>query len=301
MQTNIFKLVFFYYIMLNKRYAKLGIDFKQVNNVKPTLRINTLKINKKELISRLKKKGVKLEDVLFLKHGFYFESDFSLGATPEYLLGYYYLQEAASQLPPIVLDPKEGELVLDMAAAPGSKTTYLAQLMNNKGKIYACDSNSLRLRSLQNNLERLGVTNTIIFRRDARFIDDLDLSFDKILLDAPCSGNFCVNPNYYIQRTLQDINMMAEKQKQLVKTAFKLLKKEGVLVYSTCSLEPEENEMIVDYALSLGFKLEDTGLNIGDPGFSEVFGLKLKDMSKTRRFWPHKHDTEGFFIAKLRK
>lgn len=287
--------------MLNKRYAKLGIDFKQVNNVKPTLRINTLKINKKELISRLKKKGVKLEDVLFLKHGFYFESDFSLGATPEYLLGYYYLQEAASQLPPIVLDPKEGELVLDMAAAPGSKTTYLAQLMNNKGKIYACDSNSLRLRSLQNNLERLGVTNTIIFRRDARFIDDLDLSFDKILLDAPCSGNFCVNPNYYIQRTLQDINMMAEKQKQLVKTAFKLLKKEGVLVYSTCSLEPEENEMIVDYALSLGFKLEDTGLNIGDPGFSEVFGLKLKDMSKTRRFWPHKHDTEGFFIAKLRK
>lgn len=287
--------------MLNKRYAKLGVDFKQVNNVKPTLRINTLKISKKALISRLKKKGVKLQDVLFLKHGFYFESDFSLGATPEYLLGYYYLQEAASQLPPIVLDPKEGELVLDMAAAPGSKTTYLAQLMNNKGKIYACDSNSLRLRSLQNNLERLGVTNTIIFRRDARFIDDLDLSFDKILLDAPCSGNFCVNPNYYIQRTLQDINMMAEKQKQLVKTAFKLLKKEGVLVYSTCSLEPEENEMIVDYALSLGFKLEDTGLNIGDPGFSEVFGLKLKDMSKTRRFWPHKHDTEGFFIAKLRK
>lgn len=287
--------------MLNKRYAKLGVDFKQVNNVKPTLRINTLKISKKELVSRLRKKGVKLQDVLFLKHGFYFESDFSLGATPEYLLGYYYLQEAASQLPPIVLDPKEGELVLDMAAAPGSKTTYLAQLMNNKGKIYACDSNSLRLRSLQNNLERLGVTNTIIFRRDARFIDDLAIEFDKILLDAPCSGNFCVNPNYYIQRTLQDINMMAEKQKQLVKTAFKLLKKEGVLVYSTCSLEPEENEMIVEYALSLGFKLEDTGLNVGDPGFSEVFGLKLKDMSKTRRFWPHKHDTEGFFIAKLRK
>jgi len=288
---------------LVKRYKSLGYECRLVT-LKRSLRINTLKIDEDELVLRLKKLGVKLTKIYYVDYGYYYESDFSLGAISEYLQGYYYLQEAASQLPPQVLNPKHEEIVLDMCAAPGSKTTEIAQYMQNKGTLVALDSDPRRLFALKNNIERCGVTNTMLYKKDSRFVFDLGLQFDKILLDAPCSGNYAIEEDFFIKKSVDGIRERSRLQKELLKSAVKVLKKGGTLVYSTCSLEPEENEMNVDWLLEKyhDIKLEDSGLKIGDPGLTEVFGKKLNpEISKCRRFWPTKTDTEGFFIAKLVK
>jgi tRNA (cytosine40_48-C5)-methyltransferase len=287
------------------RYEELGHKFNPNElTVKKAIRFNTLKIEESELKKRLLKKGVKLTKVPYLTNGYFYESDFSLGSTPEYLQGYYYLQESASQLPVEILDPKEGELILDMAASPGSKTTQMAQRMKNKGVIIALDNDKRRLESLQNNLERLSVTNTILLKKDSRFADDLNMQFDKILLDAPCSGNFCIEKDYFSKRSINDLFQKSKVQKELLKTGIKCLKNGGVLVYSTCSLEPEEDEMVIDSVLAEHpeMKLEEINVDVGDEGNTIVFGKQLDStLSKTRKCWPHKTGTEGFFIAKMKK
>lgn len=291
--------------MLLKRYSDMGHPVKPEDFVlKPSLRINSLKTSPEALLKRLKKKGVSLTKIPFLKYGYYYEAEFSLGATPEYLQGLYYLQEAASQVPAHVLDPKPGEVVLDMAASPGSKTTQIAQMMKNEGTIIALDVNVSRLEKLHNNLERMGVKNVVVYRKDARFVSDLGVEFDKILLDAPCSGNFCIEPEFFLKRSPNDFADKARTQKQLLAEAFKCLKKGGILVYSTCSLEPEEDEMVVDWALKMipNIELVDAGITVASPGVVEVLGKKLdSSMIKTRKFWPNETGTEGFFVAKLRK
>ncbi|MFH1770926.1 MAG: RsmB/NOP family class I SAM-dependent RNA methyltransferase [archaeon] len=284
---------------------ELGEEFdpKEIE-LRKSLRINTLKIPEKELLERLNKKSVKLQRIAFLKHGFFYEAIFSMGATPEYLQGYYYLQEAASQIPSEVLNPKAGEMVLDMSAAPGSKTTQMSAQMGNKGTLVAIDNNIHRLESLRSNIERLGVENVTIFRKDARFVDDLNLKFDKVLFDAPCSGNFTDDKNWFEQRDLQGIKERARLQREILKTAVRVLKKGGVLVYSTCTLEPEENELNIDWLLKKyeNLTLEETGVSIGDGGLTKVFGEQLNpEIKKCKRLWPHKTGTQGFFIAKLRK
>lgn len=286
------------------RYEELGEKFDPATiEIKKSLRINTLKADKTKTIDALKKKGVTLDRIPFAP-GYYYESEFSLGATPLYLQGHYYLQEAASQLSPVVLSPLPGDFVLDMCAAPGSKTTQIAEMMRNKGLLVAVDTEPRRLASLRNNLERLGVTNTILFKKDARFIPDIKKSFDKILLDAPCSGNFCIEPNFFSTKTLDGVRSRARLQKELLKAAYKVLNKGGTLVYSTCSLEPEENELVIDWFIKKfpDMHLVDTGLDIGDSGLTTVFDNKLDpSLVKTKRFWPHKTHTQGFFIAKLIK
>jgi len=285
-----------------ERYKQLGEEFEPVNiKLRPALRINTIKIKDAELIQRL---SSKLTKIPFLEHGYYYESEFSMGATPEYLLGYYYLQEAASQLPAEVLEPREGELVLDMCAAPGSKTTHLAMMMKNKGQIIALDANNPRLPSLQNNLERCGVTNTIIYKKDARYAEDLKMVFDRILLDAPCSGNFANDEKWFEERKIEDLKQISKTQKQLLETALQILKPGGVLVYSTCSLEPEEDELLIHDFLEKNpaAALEKIDVKIGDPGLTSVFGKELNpEIAKCQRLWPHKTGTQGFFLAKIRK
>lgn len=287
------------------RYKQLGAEFDpETLVVRPSLRVNTLKIKEEEIVKRLKKEGVKLEKVPFLEWGYWYEAEFSMGATPEYLLGYYYLQEAASQLPIQILDPKPGETVLDMAAAPGSKTTHIAQYMQNKGVIVALDENAYRLVSVRNNLERCGATNAILYKKDARFIPDFKMEFDKVLLDAPCSGNFTTDKEWFSKKTIDGIKERARLQKELLKAAVKVLKPNGTLVYSTCTLEPEENEMNIDWLLKKypELKLELIDISIGDPGLTDVFGEKLSlELSKCKRLWPHKTGTEGFFMAKIQK
>jgi len=285
-----------------ERYKELGEEFDPAKvSLKPVLRINTLKSSFDELS---KTKKAYLKKISFLEEGYEYKSKFSLASTIEYLQGYFYLQESASQLCSEVLDPKPEDLVLDMCASPGSKTTHMAMLMKNKGIIVALDVNNARLPKLQNNLERCEVKNTIIYKKDSRFADDLGLKFDKVLLDAPCSGNFVADDTWFDNRNLPDFKLMAKTQKQLIETAVEVLKPKGTLVYSTCSLEPEENEEVIDWLLKKrnDIELEEIKQSIGDPGLTKVFSKELnKEVVKCKRFWPHKTATQPFFIAKIRK
>ncbi len=284
-----------------ERYKKLGQEIKPFK-LKQSIRINTLKINEKELVQRLQSERIKLTKIPFLDHGYYAEAPFSIGSTPEYLFGHYYIQEVAAQLPVQVLEPGEKDIVLDLAAAPGGKTSQIAQYMKNKGAIVAVDNRKDRLHALRNNLERTGTTNALVYDLDGRRIKELNIEFDKILLDAPCSGNFITDPTWFSKRTVNGFKERATLQKELLRAAISVLKKDGTLVYSTCSLEPEENELVIDWALkNLPIKLEEVK-TIGDPGLTTVFGQRLdKEVEKCRRLWPNKTNTQGFFIAKMRK
>ena len=277
------------------RYLEQVDDFVVKQNNMKALRINTLKISEEKLVKILKKKGVKLKKIDFLDYGYTFESEFSMSSTPEYLKGYFYLQEAASQIPVQVLDCKLGDNILDMNAAPGSKTTQIAQYIKDKGSIVALDIVNKRISALNNNLERMGVETSVVYLKDSRYAEDFNIIFDKILIDAPCSGNYCVEKDWFTKRSKQDFLTKSEIQKQLLAEGFKILKKGGILVYSTCSLEKEEDEDVVEWALE-NFDLEivDTGLKIGNPGCTDKTKL-------TKKFWPYKTGTQGFFVAKFKK
>ncbi len=285
----------------SKRYEQLGGRIEDIPRL-PTIRINSLK--KSEIIPRLEKLGVVLEKIPFTRQGYRVKkSKFSLGAITECLLGYYYLQEAAAQLPVDVLDPKPTDIVLDCCAAPGGKTTQLAANMKNSGTIIAYELKPHRIPSLLMNLERMGVKNTTAFRGDAAKAKELGIAFDKILLDAPCAGNYLSEPDWFEKRTPEGIQQSSSIQRRILKNAVEVLKSGGTIVYSTCSLEPEENELNMQWAIeNLPVKLEKINLPIGDPGLTKVFGKELHpDIALCKRFWPHKTKTEGFFMAKLVK
>lgn len=291
------------------RYKRLGenVDPSSIPFIKPALRVNTLQITPQELRSRLEARGVTLEPVASCDDAFYYDASFSLSSTVEYLKGYFYLQGVASMLPSRVLledGVSCGSSVLDMCAAPGSKTTHLAALSGDSVPLVACDSDGNRIKALQHNLDRLGVSSAAVFRKDARFVDDLGLTFDRILLDAPCSGNYCADPSFFSKRTVLDFRGRSRLQRSLLQGAYEALAPGGVLVYSTCSLEPEENELVIDWFLKEcgDMELLDTGVSFGDSGLTSVFGHALDSrLSLTRRFWPARTGTEGFFIAKLKK
>ncbi len=152
-----------------KRYNELLNGKFEKGEIQRCLRVNTLKTSEKDLIKRLKAKKIKLEKVKWLNFGYSYKSEFSLGATPEYLLGLYYLQENGSQKIVELLDLQEKDLVLDMCAAPGSKTTYISQLMNNKGQVIALDTNVRRIKSLANNIERMGCKNVAVYQKDSQY------------------------------------------------------------------------------------------------------------------------------------
>lgn len=290
------------------RYVEMtGLPAKKILNVKlpDSLRINTLKSDTDTLLERLRNKKVKLEKIPFLNHGYAYNARFSLGATEEYLLGYYYLQEAASQLPVQALmqhlDVTDKTKVLDMAAAPGSKTTQLSAAMKNQGTIVALDSARRRAEALGNNLERCGCTNVAVYQKDARHASDLKLEYDAILLDAPCSGNFTQEKGWLEKRRLKDLQKTSKLQKRLLAEALDVLKPGGLLVYSTCSLEPEENEAVVTEALGDRGHVIATDI-IGSPGMMSFAGQEYrKDLEQARRLWPHETGTQGFFIAVIRK
>ncbi|MBI4141525.1 RsmB/NOP family class I SAM-dependent RNA methyltransferase, partial [Candidatus Woesearchaeota archaeon] len=215
-----------------QRYEQLGGTIKEII-LKKSIRVNTLKISHEKFVERMKAIGVKLTKIPFLRDGYYAEAPFSLGAITEYLIGDYYLQEAAAQLPVELLNPQQTDTVLDMCAAPGGKTTQISQLMNNKGTIVAVEYKEHRLISLCANLERIGTENVIVLKTNAVNLLKSQLRYDKILLDAPCSGNYATDKTWFNKRTLQGIHTSQKIQRELLKTAIKLLKPQGILVYST--------------------------------------------------------------------
>lgn len=269
----------------------MGADV-ELFNLPVAIRTNTLKISSTELKKRLEARKVKVKKIPFAREGFYVESRFSIGATPEYLQGYYYVQEAASQLPVEVLDPTG--VVLDCCAAPGGKTSQLAMYSD---LVLAFEKSHKRLQALKNNLERLSISNCILYNYDVRKIEGV---FDHILVDAPCSGNMFIDKKWLRKQTLSNIKSRSKIQKEILGNMIKCLAPGGELVYSTCSLEPEENEMVVDWALkSFDVKLLDIDC-IGSPGLTKFQGKKFnKSLKKCRRLWPNKTKTQGFFIAKI--
>ena len=273
--------------------------------LKKSIRINTLKITVKDCVSRLEKKGFVLSEIPWCSYGFVVEkSKFSIGATPEFLLGYYYVQDTTSMIPAIELDPKPGEIIADVAAAPGGKTTHLAQMMQNKGIIIAADINLNKMKALRSNVQRCGVTNVIALNNDVESLGKFDIKFDKILLDAPCSAEGAIIKIKERRETIkpEDFKYYSDKQKSIVDIVKTMLKKGGILVYSTCSIAPEENELVIEHALKNGFDILETSNKHCSQGLTEFFGEKHDPrLTKCCRFYPHKHGTQGFFVAKLRK
>jgi ribosomal RNA methyltransferase Nop2 len=276
------------------------------------LRTNTLRTHRRDLAQALINRGVTLEPVgKWSKIGLQvFESAVPLGATPEYLAGHYILQAASSFLPVMALAPQENERVLDMAAAPGGKTTHIAALMKNTGCIFANDSNKSRAKGLIGNIHRLGAKNTIVCNYDAREFPKVIGGFDRVLLDAPCSGTGVIakDPSVKTNKTEKDFLMLPHLQKQLLLAAIDSVdhtsKSGGYIVYSTCSVTVEENEGVVQYALSKrpNVKLVETGLVFGKEGFTSYMGKSFSQaMKMTRRYYPHAYNVDGFFVSKFKK
>ncbi|CAL3966865.1 unnamed protein product [Diplocarpon coronariae] len=276
------------------------------------IRTNTLRTHRRDLAQALINRGVVLEPVgKWSKIGLQiFESAVPLGATPEYLAGHYILQAASSFLPVMALAPQENERVLDMAAAPGGKTTHIAALMKNTGCIFANDSNKSRAKGLIGNIHRLGAKNTIVCNYDAREFPKVIGGFDRVLLDAPCSGTGVIakDPSVKTNKTEKDFLMLPHMQKQLLLAAIDSVdhasKTGGYVIYSTCSVTVEENEGVVQYALSKrpNVKLVETGLVFGKAGFTAYMGKNFsKSMSMTRRYYPHAYNVDGFFVSKFKK
>ncbi|MEM4711065.1 MAG: RsmB/NOP family class I SAM-dependent RNA methyltransferase [Candidatus Woesearchaeota archaeon] len=284
--------------------------------IRKCIRVNTLKINIEDIKKRLEDKWV-LEQIPWCKEGFWIKyrdgKRFDLGNLIEHHLGYIYVQEAASMIPPVILNPEPGELVLDMCAAPGSKTSQMAMYMENKGLIVANDVSGMRIKALGMNLQRCGVRNTIItLMQDNKFkkLVDSGFRFDKILVDAPCSGTGTIRKSL---RTIKEwnpsvITKLSRIQKNLITEAFQLLKSGGMMVYSTCTIEPEENEAVVSYlvdnyndAVLLDINTDVLGIKRTYP-ITSFKDLKINPgVKKCLRIHPYDNDTEGFFIAKIKK
>lgn len=306
------ELVEYFLTMFSPSECLEFVDYS--DKVRPmVIRTNTLKTRRKDLALALMKRGVSLDPLAnWSKVGLkIMESPVPVGATPEYLSGHYMLQSAASMCPVLALSPQPKERVLDMSAAPGGKTSYIAQLMRNTGVIFANDLRADRQKATVANMHRLGVKNVIACVHDGRKLSKLfsQFKFDRILLDAPCSGLGVISrdPSVKVQRTIADVKKTAHLQKELLLAAIDVLnhksKTGGYMVYSTCSISVAENEEVVNYALEKrDIKIVDTELDFGTPAFTRYQQKRFHpSLSKTRRFYPHVHNMDGFYVAKIQK
>lgn len=316
------------------RYREIVPDYPAFRDIQSlplynSARINTLKIDRERLLERLRE-----EDVIFRSFDWYplglkLDSE-SPGKLLQNLLGQIHIQEELSMVPPLVLDPKPGERILDMCASPGSKTTQIAQMMDNRGLVIANEPSLGRIAPLRSNCERLGVLNVAVTRYDGRRFPRG--SFDRVLVDAPCSseGRERRGPGTLARCSRERSLGLKALQVGLLKNALRLTKPGGVVVYSTCTYAPEENELVVQEALG-GRKDGADGEHSGDcgagrhsgdcrdigafrlekvkiaglkecPGIVEWEGKRLiEELSATARYYPHINDTGGFYVARIIK
>ena len=296
------------YIMQLFNPAECYAFLEMMDTQRPvTIRVNSLRTQRAGLVKALTEKTVSMEPVDEVsKMAFKINaSKVPIGATPEYLAGHYMLQSAASMLAVRALAPQPGEKVLDMASAPGGKTTYIGQLMKNKGIIIANDMKTERTKALFYNCQRMGLTNVIITNFDGRKFPSCMKNFDRILLDAPCTGLGVISrdPSIKAKRNMMDIYKAAHLQRELLRKAIDLCKVGGYVVYSTCSFAVEENEAVVDYACRSRYvKIVDTGLELENKAVTKYKESHFNDRMKyCIRVLPHVHNMDGFFVAKLLK
>ncbi|ESO99467.1 hypothetical protein LOTGIDRAFT_113269, partial [Lottia gigantea] len=288
-------------------------EFLEANEVQRpvTIRTNTLKTRRRDLAQALINRGVNLDPIgKWSKVGLVvYDSQVPLGATPEYLAGHYLIQGGASFLPVMALAPQENEKILDMCSAPGGKTSHIAGLMRNTGLLVANDASAERAKAVVGNLHRMGVINTVVCSYDGRGFHELTKGFDRVLLDAPCSGTGVISkdPEVKVNKTHEDITKCAMIQKALLLSAIDSCsaksKTGGYVVYCTCSVTIEENEWVIDYALKKrNVKLVPAGLDFGVEGFVNFRQHRFHPSLKlARRFYPHTHNLDGFFVCKLKK
>jgi NOL1/NOP2/sun family putative RNA methylase len=303
-----------------ERYRPLVDDYEAFRRAtdRPlpyVVRVNTIKATVERALAALEEEGIAYEQsewhpgVLELPEG-------SPGDSWPYFHGWLHGQEEVSALPALVLDPQPGERVWDAAAAPGSKTTQLAALMDDAGLLVANDSNLGRLSALRHNAERLGVTNVAVTNQDARNFSLKPFgsetpdrpgafdAFDRVLVDAPCSceGTCRKNPGVLDDWTMEHVESVAGIQKGILRRAVQATRPGGVVVYSTCTFAPEENEAVLQHVLDE----EDCRLVECDvpletsPGVTEWESEEYDpSVRKAHRIYPHQNDTGGFFVAKL--
>lgn len=293
----------FFRELLENQYEQNDVDriLKGLTSKrKVTIRVNTIKSTVEQIKDELEKHNIRFKGTDWSSDALIIEdtTEQDLQELDIYKNGEIYLQSLSSMLPPIILEPKQDEDILDMCAAPGGKTTQIAAITQNKAHITACEMNSIRAERLKYNLDKQGVTSALVMQKDAREIDDF-FSFDRILLDAPCSGSGTIDVNdektfkYFTPKLIEKTTKAQEK---LIRKSVKLLKPGHEMVYSTCSILSIENEKIVENILKDG-KLEIVPISLNEQANIEKLPVKIPG---TLCVCPNEL-YEGFFIAKLRK
>jgi len=291
--------------LINRWLDRYGFDFTKnlasaMKQPPPlTLRVNTLQISPYELKRKLIDIGLNAENVIS-PEALIIEKNASqqIKDIYGYNEGCWYVQDTGAMLVSKILNPQPGEKILDICAAPGGKTTHIAQLMKNKGKIIAVDNNKARMNKLLENVKRLKINIIKPVIADAeKEMSNVNLMFDKILIDAPCSaiGTIRHNPDVLWNKTYDDFSMLPKRQLNILCNAAQYLKKEGILVYSTCTTEPEENKMVIKKFLKRNKEFKLISLKEFLPSDWEE---KNKGMIQ---LYPHIHNTDGFFIARMKK
>jgi NOL1/NOP2/sun family putative RNA methylase len=299
-----------YRLLLGDNYAKF-MEYSLSFN-RRAIRVNTLKIGVAELVARLEKDWILTPvpwagECFWITHrGVGDEHRRDVGNLLEHALGYIYVQEPASAIPPLVLDPKAGEAVLDMCAAPGSKTSQIASMMQNTGFLHANEYSGSRIASLGINLQRLGVSCAIITCGDGNRLDK-NILYDRILVDGPCSGTGTIrkSPKTLMIWNPNMIKRLGRTQLALLNNAYKHLKVGGTMVYSTCTLEPDENEGVVHKFLEQHPDMTTLPISLNivrSPIITEWDGVVFDERVKNAlRIYPQDNDSEGFFVCKFVK
>ena len=271
-----------------------------------TLRVNTLKYNIQDLMRYFRKINIKFERVNFYDDALIIKNanEKEIQKLEIYEKGYIYLQSLSSMIPPLVLDAKENEQILDMASAPGSKTTQISAMMKNTGHIIANELDKIRCERLKFNIENQGAKNVqVINGYGEKLGDKYPEKFDRVLLDTPCSGEgrfIAEMPGTYRNWSKRTVKELSKIQRKLIKSGYNALKPGGVIVYSTCTLNLEENENILKWALeNLDLKMMDIDIKVKGAIPGDSLNTKL-GIEKAIKILPNK-EMEGFFVAKLRK
>ena len=291
-------------------------DFWEIVHTEPinSIRCNTLKIEPEKLKKRLEEKGWKIKqpfkdnpEIMIIENQL---KPGEIGKSEEHLLGYYYVQEISSMMPILALKPTNLDNFLDLCASPGSKTTQAAARMKNSGSIIANDNNMGRMVVLASNLEKCGVSNALVTKRDGvqmcKQLKRAGFSFDKILCDVPCSGEGTLrsSPSTFISWNIKTVENLARQQKVLAAAALEVLKTGGEMIYSTCTHAPEENEEVVQFLID-NFDIEIQNLELPIKTRPGIEGWKdkkfIKDIKKAARIYPNDNDSEGFFLCKIKK
>lgn len=287
----------------------LGEDYPAFLESYEKPKYRSLRINhRKDPLENVREKVEFCGDpVVWSEGGYYYEEDAQPGKHPFHEAGVYYIQEPSAMAPATALSAKPGERILDLCAAPGGKSTQIADAMKGEGLLVCNEIHPGRAKILSENLERMGVTNALVVNQEPAYLAERFLKyFDKILVDAPCSGEgmFRKNEEAVQEWSTENVHMCAQRQSDILESAALMLRDGGRIVYSTCTFAPEEDEGTIDRFLKAHpeFSLEEIRRYPGmEPGRPEFISEGNEELAKTVRLWPHKLRGEGHFMALLKK